>query len=154
MDQSAYPTFIIHVITNNTVMWKTLQNNADWDCLKTLTLREILRIRIPHQVEHCAFSEAIRLFPISWMCKKQTSVSRSSTEAEIISLDAGLRMDGTPALDFWDLIVTVFHGNTHQNDQVWWDPKMTSLSSMVMWSLTPPQNRTFSKITFIVEQNE
>ena len=27
--------------------------------------------------------------PISWMCKKQTSVSHCSTEAEIISLDAG-----------------------------------------------------------------
>ena len=34
--------------------------------------------------------------PISWMCKKQTSISHSSTEAEIISLDAGLRMDGIP----------------------------------------------------------
>ena len=41
--------------------------------------------------------------PISWMCKKQTSVSHSSTESEIISLDAGLRMGGPPALDFWDL---------------------------------------------------
>ena len=50
--------------------------------------------------------------PISWMCKKQTAVSHSSTES------AGLRMDGTPALDLWDLIVTVPHGNTHQNDQV------------------------------------
>ena len=29
--------------------------------------------------------------PISRMCKKQTSVSHSSTESEIISLDAGLR---------------------------------------------------------------
>ena len=37
--------------------------------------------------------------PISWMCKKQTSVSNSSTESEIISLDAGLRLDGIPALD-------------------------------------------------------
>ena len=27
--------------------------------------------------------------PTSWMCKKQTSVSHSSTEADIISLDAG-----------------------------------------------------------------
>ena len=52
--------------------------------------------------------------PISWMCKKQTSVSHSSTESEIISLDAGLRMDGKTALDLWDLIVTVLHGNTHQ----------------------------------------
>ena len=38
--------------------------------------------------------------PISSMCKKQTSVSQSSTESEIISLDAGLRLDGIPALDF------------------------------------------------------
>ena len=52
--------------------------------------------------------------PISWMCKKQTSVSHSSTESEIISLDAGLRLDGIPALDLWDLIVAVL-GNTNQN---------------------------------------
>ena len=56
--------------------------------------------------------------PISWMCKKQTSVSHSSTESEIISLDAGLRIDGIPALDLWDLIVTVLHGNTNQSKQV------------------------------------
>ena len=37
--------------------------------------------------------------PISWMCKKQTSVSHSSTESEIISLDTGLRLDGLPALE-------------------------------------------------------
>ena len=60
--------------------------------------------------------------PISWMCKKQTSVSHSSTESEII-LDAGLRLDGIPALDLWDLIVTVLHGNTHQNNQVRGDRK-------------------------------
>ena len=75
---------------------------------------EILRIQILLRVEHCAFSEAIRLFPISWMCKKQTSVSHSSTESEIISLDAGLRLDSIPALDLWDLIVSVL-GNTTQN---------------------------------------
>ena len=52
--------------------------------------------------------------PISWRCKKQTSVSHTSTESEIISLDAGLRLDGIPALDLWDLIVSVL-GNTTQN---------------------------------------
>ena len=31
--------------------------------------------------------------PISWMCKKQTAVSHSSTESEIISLDTGLRLE-------------------------------------------------------------
>ena len=34
-----------------------------------------------------------------WMCKKQTAVSHSLTESEIISLDAGLRLDGLPALE-------------------------------------------------------
>ena len=46
--------------------------------------------------------------PRSWMCKKQTSVSHSSTESEIISLDTGLRLDGLLALELWDLIVSVF----------------------------------------------
>ena len=36
--------------------------------------------------------------PMSWMCKKQTSVSHSSTEAVIISPDASLRTDGIAAL--------------------------------------------------------
>ena len=48
------------------------------------------------------------------MCKKQTSVSHRSTESEIVSLDAGLRLDGIPALDLWDLIVAV-PGNTNQS---------------------------------------
>ena len=43
------------------------------------------------------------------MLKKQTSVSHSSTESEIISWDAGLRLDGFLALDLWDLIVAVLH---------------------------------------------
>ena len=51
--------------------------------------------------------------PISWMCKKQTSVSHSSTESEIISLDTRLRLDGLLALELWDLIVSVL-GNTIQ----------------------------------------
>ena len=58
--------------------------------------------------------------PISSMCKKQTSVSHSSTESEIISLDAGLRLDGIPALDLWDLIVAVL-GNTNQSNKAWGD---------------------------------
>ena len=45
--------------------------------------------------------------PVNWMCKKQSSVSHSSTEPEIISLDAGLRMDGLPALDLWNIVIEV-----------------------------------------------
>ena len=107
---------------DNIVMWVILPNNADWDCFKTPILYEILRIQNLHQVEHCAFFGSHTFVPTSWMCKKQTSVSHSSTESEIISWDARLRLDGVPALDLWDLIVAVLHGNTYQNDQVRRDP--------------------------------
>ena len=55
--------------------------------------------------------------PISWMCKKQTAVSHSSTESEIISLDTGLRLDGLLALELWDLIVSVFGNMTQTSDR-------------------------------------
>ena len=55
--------------------------------------------------------------PISWMCKKQTAVSHSSTVSEIISLDTGLRLDGLPALELWDLIVSVFGNMTQTSDR-------------------------------------
>ena len=46
--------------------------------------------------------------PISWFCKKQGSISNSSTESELISLDAALRMEGIPALELWDCVIDVF----------------------------------------------
>ena len=55
----------------------------------------------------CAFGSHT-FVPISWMSTKQTSISHSSTESEIISLDTGLRLDGLPALELKDLIVSVF----------------------------------------------
>ena len=58
-------------------------------------------------------------------CKKQGAVSHSSSEAEIIAMDAALRMDGLLALELWDTVQTVLssmpsnHHNaeprTHQN---------------------------------------
>ena len=55
--------------------------------------------------------------PVRWMSKKQTAVSHSSTESEIISLDTGLRLDGLPALELWDLIVSVFGNISHISDR-------------------------------------
>ena len=55
--------------------------------------------------------------PTSWMCEKQTSVSHSSTEAEIISLDAGFRMDGIPALTLWDLVIEIYHSVPNKIEQ-------------------------------------
>ena len=64
----------------------------------------------------CIF-ESHTFIPVSWMCKKQTAVSHSSTESEIISLDAGLRLDGLPVLELWDLIVSVFGSVTQTSDR-------------------------------------
>ena len=55
--------------------------------------------------------------PVSWMCKKQTLVSHNSTEVELISLDAGLRTDGTPALDLWDLVIDIVHSSPNQSEK-------------------------------------
>ena len=39
---------------------------------------------------------------LAWRCKKQTAVSHSSAEADLISLDAGVRMEG---IQRWQTIV-------------------------------------------------
>ena len=57
------------------------------------------------------------IVPICWMCKKQTAVSHSSTESEIISLDTGLRLDGLPVLELWDLSVSLFQSVSQVSDR-------------------------------------
>ena len=109
--------FITHVITNSIVMWETLPNKADWDCFKTPILQEISRIQNRHQVEHCAFSEAIRLCQSVGCVKNKFQFRTVQEKSEIISMDAGFRLDRIPALDWWDLIVAVLHGNTYQSNQ-------------------------------------
>ncbi len=44
-------------------------------------------------------------FPIMWICKRQTSTSRSTTEAEMVSLATSLFGEAIPALDLWELIL-------------------------------------------------
>ena len=57
------------------------------------------------------------LAPISWACKKQGAVSHSSTEAEIITLDFALRMEGLPILQLWEEIVLTLTGSQRPNVQ-------------------------------------
>ena len=97
-------------------MWETQHNNADLDSFKTLILQKTWKTQNQHQEEFWAFSEVTRFVPTSWMCKEQASVSHSSTEAEIISLDASLRMDGIPAPILWDLVTEVIHSVPNRTD--------------------------------------
>ena len=99
--------------TGNIVTWATRLNIVDWVYSKTQILLATLRTQ--NQLREgilCIFGS--RTFvPISWMCKKQASVSHSSTESEIISLDAGLRMDGLLAFDVWDVVIEVLRSTNN-----------------------------------------
>ena len=48
------------------------------------------------------------MFPSVGFAKKQGAVSHSTAEAEVISLDAGIRLEGLPALSLWSLVIDVF----------------------------------------------
>ena len=52
--------------------------------------------------------------PLSGMSKKQTAVSHSTPEAEIVSADLAVRTEGIPALELWNVLLgrelrLVFH---------------------------------------------
>ena len=85
-------------------MWELRLNIVDCCYFKIQTLHEILKTQNQHQAEFlCIFGRRTFLL-VGWMCKKQTSVSHSSSESEIVSLGAGLRMDGLLALDLFLVI--------------------------------------------------
>ena len=102
--------------TNSIVMWETLVNNADWDCFRTSDFAGGLKDSKSTSGGILCILGSHTFVPISWMCKKQSSVSHSSTESEIISLDTGLRLDGLFAMELWDLIVSVFGNISHVSD--------------------------------------
>ena len=88
-------TFFSQMTIDKIVMWVIQLNTAEWVLPKTLILVETWKIQ--NQLQgwiFCIFGSRT-LVPMSWMCKKQTS----------ISLDAGLRMDGILALDLWDVVI-------------------------------------------------
>ena len=102
--------------TNSIVMWVTLQNNADWDFQGFNFSGDLENSESTSGGTLCVIGSHT-FVPISSMCKKQTAVSHSSTESEIISLDTGLRLDGLPALELRDLIVSVFGSVSHVSDR-------------------------------------
>ena len=65
----------------------------------------------------------------------QTSVSHSSTECEVISLDVGLRMDGIPALDLMDLVTEELHSSSQQ-------PKSTSCVINIVRNIPTKERRS------------
>ena len=83
-------------------LWETWLSIVEWASFKTFLL-ETLRTQNQSREELYVFFGSL-VVSISWTCKKQTPVSHSSTESEVIILDASLRMDGLPALDQRDVV--------------------------------------------------
>ena len=93
--------------------WETHHNNADLKCFQDSDFAGDLEDSKSASGGTLCIFGSHTFVPISWICKKQTSVSNSSTEAETISLDVGLRMDGIPA---WELVIEVFHSVPNRTD--------------------------------------
>ena len=71
-------------------------------------------------------------------CKKQTSVSHSSTESYSITLDASSRMDGIPALDlcYWFLKCSILSLTNHWCDTLHFEDN-EAVIKMIMKSRNP-----------------
>ena len=54
--------------------------------------------------------------PFDLAVKKQTAVSHSSTEAEVIALDAGLRTEGLPLLHLWECVLETMYPDVYAGD--------------------------------------
>ena len=68
--------------------------------------------------------------PITWICKKQGAVSHSSTESEVIALEASTRLEGIPLLILWEQVIDVFApANSERNFASRKPPKGEILSS-------------------------
>ena len=121
MDQSMWQTIISFDLLHSSYMWfqtilscgKHCQTMQIGTVSRLRFLQEILRIQNLHQVEHCAFSEAIRLFQ-SVGCvrnKLQFRTVHQNQKSFLWMQDSGWTV--YPHLILWDLIVAVLHGNTY-----------------------------------------
>ena len=99
-------------------MWEILPDNADWGLFQDIDFAgDLADSKSISSGTLCVFGS--RTFGLtSLMCKKQTAVSHSSTESEIISLDTGLRLDGLSVLEQWDLIVSVLGNVSRVSDRL------------------------------------
>ena len=85
------------------------------------------------------------------------SVSHSATESEIISLDAGLRVDGLLALDLWDMVIEVLRSTNNtarQGRLVQGDVYGTGGHSINRTKITAPTERSKRDVEQLSHQGE
>ena len=82
------------------------------------------------QVVLCWYLDRIHLCHFHGLKKKHRAVSDSSTEAEIISLDTGLRIEGMPALNLWDRVIDISFPNCR-----WLQACSSNTNTNISWSI-------------------
>ena len=87
--------------------------------------------------------------------KKQGAISHSISEAEIIALEAGVRMEGIPCLVLWREIISVFSGGESQAMQT--PPPMHTIEDVLAnvdyAPTTLPENDN-QAVLLVMEDNE
>ena len=94
-------------------MWEARHNNADWDCFRTLTSQEILKIQNQQQEEFCVFSEVIR------SCQK-VGCARNGHQFHtgLQKLNLFLLVQVHAWIEhtlLWDLVIEVFPSSPNQS---------------------------------------
>ena len=85
-------------------MSETMSVDGNLVDFKTTNLLDSRQTQSQHQA---GCSENLHLYPLRGHRKKRTTVSQSRTEAEVGSIDTGLRMEGVLAITLWDIVVHV-----------------------------------------------
>ena len=70
-------------------------------------------------------------FPLAWLSKQQTSVSRSTTEAEVVSLTFSLYQEGLPSLTLERLLGRPVELVLHEDNQAVTPQKCGAYSALI-----------------------
>ena len=109
------------------------------------------------------FSGVKRSFQKVGCARSKLQFHTFSTESEAMSSDAGLRIDGVPALDLWDLVTEVLHPpsnhtpraqgdllqSKHSVKHVPMEERRSSLTQSEDFGLTEVPNANLSRFTFL-----
>ena len=93
--------------TDNIVMWETRLSIVDWVHSKTQILLATLRTQNQPRGESYVYSEVQHSFPSVGCARNKRQYLTVLQNQKIISLEAGLRMDGLSAVDLWDVVTEV-----------------------------------------------
>ena len=102
---------ISHIHHTSHHMWVIRCNIVDWDCSKTQTLLETLKILNQPREEFCVSLEVERSFPKVGCARNKFQSLTVQPNLKFFLWTQVLRMDGIPTLDLWGLVTEVLHSS-------------------------------------------